>query len=998
MGTSQLLSVPYALFAASGNPGPQGPAGTNGTNGTDGQQGIQGLQGVAGSDGRTILNGTTDPVNEGVDGDFYINTSTATLFGPKSSGTWGSGTSLVGPAGTYTSGTGISIAGSTITNSAPDQAIILNNGTGISISGTYPNFTITNTAPDQNITLTGTGATYITGTYPNFSISSTDNNTTYSAGTGLTLTGTVFNSKWTIAGNNIYNNNTGFIGIGTTNPTTALHINGSLRIVDETEGLGKIFTSDANGVGSWQSPAIGNSTGTANYIPKFLNGNSLENSLLFQNGNYIGLGTSTPVGRFVIKGDSLAPDSVPLFEVKDKTGSTVFVVWPEGVNVFVRNSSGLAKSNNRGSFAVSGRSQTKTNGIIDYFNILPDSSAQIINPSEARVLWYPKKEAFLSGRVLIEHADSVGTNSLATGFESKAIGGWSQAMGYQAIARSNYSTAIGKNASALAANSFAFGDHSLALNQDAYSFGAYAQASGIGSFAFGYVGRDSIGPTGTITRAAGNYSFAFGLGSQALSEGAIAFGANDSALGKYSTAMGYKTKTGSWYSLAMGAYSKATGFSSIAMGYNTRATMPFSIAIGDGCISNMQNAIAMGYETVSSGYYSFTTGWQSIATGECGFSTGYQTNASGDYSAAMGFRTTASGLESTALGSGTISSGEWSTALGLNSNASGQTSTALGGATKAMGKYSTSMGVLSTAKGDAATTMGYATYARADNATATGYYTKANSYNLFVAGRFNDTTSTSATTWVDTDPLFSVGNGSDFLNLSNAMTILKNGNVGIGTVTPSAKLNVVHSGDINKNTILAHASQSSAGFDYMNSAVTGIGKGNGVGWGHGIGVLGMADMSGSTWYSAGVLAVLGTAIPNSLLGTAALYADGNNLGNAGVFMNGNVGIGTTTPSVKLDVVGSIKINNGTTIAKLQAGKAVVGSHTGGVKTITVTFPSAFATVPKITVTANGENYADVFVTTTRNITTTTFQVNIYRVDPPGSLWAQNLQIDWIAWE
>ena len=32
-GTNELMSVPYALFSANGNPGPQGPAGTNGTNG-----------------------------------------------------------------------------------------------------------------------------------------------------------------------------------------------------------------------------------------------------------------------------------------------------------------------------------------------------------------------------------------------------------------------------------------------------------------------------------------------------------------------------------------------------------------------------------------------------------------------------------------------------------------------------------------------------------------------------------------------------------------------------------------------------------------------------------------------------------------------------------------------------------------------------------------------------------------------------------------------------
>lgn len=48
----------------------------------------------------TILSGSVDPASsQGVDGDFYINTASSTLFGPKSAGTWGTGTSLVGAQG-----------------------------------------------------------------------------------------------------------------------------------------------------------------------------------------------------------------------------------------------------------------------------------------------------------------------------------------------------------------------------------------------------------------------------------------------------------------------------------------------------------------------------------------------------------------------------------------------------------------------------------------------------------------------------------------------------------------------------------------------------------------------------------------------------------------------------------------------------------------------------------------------------------------------------------
>jgi len=44
---------------------------------------------------------------------------------------------------------------------------------------------------------------------------------------------------------------TGNVGIGTTNPTVKLQVNGSVAIVDGTQGAGKVLTSDANGKASW---------------------------------------------------------------------------------------------------------------------------------------------------------------------------------------------------------------------------------------------------------------------------------------------------------------------------------------------------------------------------------------------------------------------------------------------------------------------------------------------------------------------------------------------------------------------------------------------------------------------------------------------------------------------------------------------------------------------------------------------------------------------------
>jgi len=65
MGTSQLLSVPYSLFAASGNPGPQGATGPPGIQGPQGNTGLTGAPGPQGQDGD--------------DGDRYTTTSSTSL-------------------------------------------------------------------------------------------------------------------------------------------------------------------------------------------------------------------------------------------------------------------------------------------------------------------------------------------------------------------------------------------------------------------------------------------------------------------------------------------------------------------------------------------------------------------------------------------------------------------------------------------------------------------------------------------------------------------------------------------------------------------------------------------------------------------------------------------------------------------------------------------------------------------------------------------------------
>jgi hypothetical protein len=73
-----------------------------------------------------------------------------------------------------------------------------------------------------------------------------------------------YNTASTLANSNIYNSG-GNVGIGTTTPTTPLHVSSAtspaFRLEDGTQGMNKILTSDANGNATWQAiPATGAAT------------------------------------------------------------------------------------------------------------------------------------------------------------------------------------------------------------------------------------------------------------------------------------------------------------------------------------------------------------------------------------------------------------------------------------------------------------------------------------------------------------------------------------------------------------------------------------------------------------------------------------------------------------------------------------------------------------------------------------------------------------------
>jgi hypothetical protein len=85
---------------------------------------------------------------------------------------------------------------------------------------------------------------------------------------------------------------------------------------------------------------------------------------------------------------------------------------------------------------------------------------------------------------------------------------------------------------------------------------------------------------------------------------------------------------------------------------------------------------------------------------------------------------------------------------------------------------------------------------------------------------------------------------------------------------------------------------------------------------------------------------------------------------------------------------------------MQGGTAYVGASMGQtILNVIVTFPVPFNSTPHVICTSSAEVgtiYDDSFNVTTRTVTNTSFNMIINRVD--GSMWGQNIEVHWLAFE
>jgi hypothetical protein len=408
-----------------------------------------------------------------------------------------------------------------------------------------------------------------------------------------------------------------------------------------------------------------------------------------------------------------------------------------------------------------------------------------------RMMWYVDKAAFRVGHVWGSNCDkdSIGDYSFAAGDDNKASGIFSTAFGVNGNARGWYSFVAGTDNSALATGNIAMGYNNTVRNTFSAAIGSSLITKSLGAISLGY-----LNDTSDAQNAEGSSQFTdrilqLGNGFGGTRSNAITILRN-----------GY-TGIGPVVPKAKLHVDSSVVFTGHVLPANASFPLPAIEGAGTRMLWYPEKG-AVRFGTIDDGpllggttNLYLTNQWDANNIGRFSFAAGYNTKATGQGNVALGLNNAATGLNgAVAMGNYSIASGEASFALGYGNNAIGGSATSLGYYNNAGGFAATCMGYSTIANGSASVSMGNYTIARGDNAVSLGYQNIARSNNSLVVGKYNDTT--------NTNRLFEIGNGTAYAARSNALTVLTNGNTGIGSANPANQLEVIGAASANPVTLV----------------------------------------------------------------------------------------------------------------------------------------------------------------------------------------------------
>jgi hypothetical protein len=255
-----------------------------------------------------VLYGTGAPSSGvGNNGDFYIDTAASRIYGPKASGAWPSGTSLVGPLGPAgTNGTN-GTNGAGFANGSQGGQIYLTSTSSPYAPASPQTATGDVTISSGAVTTIGTGkvtaSKIATGTITASQISSTASITGSQLSASADITGSQI-ANFTITGANS--------GSGNIASSTITGAN----IADSSIGVGKLnATGSASGTtylrgdGAWATPASGGGAtgGSPSGIPYTMTYHSMSTTIVYMGPVGTGAGTAPSMGFSLIAPTACTP-------------------------------------------------------------------------------------------------------------------------------------------------------------------------------------------------------------------------------------------------------------------------------------------------------------------------------------------------------------------------------------------------------------------------------------------------------------------------------------------------------------------------------------------------------------------------------------------------------------------------------------------------------------------------------------------------------------------
>jgi hypothetical protein len=620
----------------------------------------------------------------------------------------------------------------------------------------------------------------------------------------------------------------GNVGIGTSDPTAKLEVTGQVKITGGNPSMGKILTSDFDGLANWStlSSLLG---GTTNGQTLFFNGSTwTPNTNLFNNGSNVGIGTSSPTAKLEVAGEIKITGGNPgagKVLTSDVNGLATWVTPAAGgggtLDVaydFGGAGNGRVITADAGALHITGTDGFVASGTLNS-GVIPATGAGI------RMMWYPRKAAFRAGQTSGTQWDdtSIGVNSVALGVNTTASGAQSVAIGESSTASALGSVSIGFSNNASASDAYAIGSQSTASGGNSMALGLSNTSSGSRSVTLGEgllsrsrtevttgMFNTDYTPTSATLFNAADRIFTVGNGSStsARSNAMVILKNGNTGIGNITPTSrldvdGQVRVRGGSPGAGKVLTSDANGLATWVTPAAGGGTLDLAYDFGGAGLGRVITADAGALKIVG------TDGI--LVTGT--FGSGAAIEVSGEGTRMFfnpkkaAFRAGFSGVDSwndsnvgsfsAAFGQGSKASGDLSFATG-NSVASEDYAVSFGRINSASGSDSRAMGILSAASGFCSTAIGNTVLARGENEFACGQCNT--DYQPLNNGL---------------DRIFVVGNGTwqfggvytSCQTYSDAFTILENGKTGIGISAPT---HILHINGQGRSTTSAWATTSDA--------------------------------------------------------------------------------------------------------------------------------------------------------------------------------------------